>query len=150
MYFQGYHFLCHLYGKYYQHRWLVQRHLQDVHTGIQLKCHNCGELYARRTISQKCGSRPDEFCPIHTETGRRGEDARQYTEQFIRDRRDTHWSYVPKPDGDGVNSIEIGEKLKLKSIVTKVEKVKMPPINKRIHASKKRTLPKQATVTRPP
>ena len=124
MYFQGYHFLCHLCGKYYQHRWLVQRHLQDIHTGIQWKCHNCGELYARRTIPHKCGSRPNEFSPIHTETGCRGEEARQYIEQFIRERRDTHWSYVPKPNGDRVNSIVIEEKPKVKSIVKKVEKLK--------------------------
>ena len=37
----------------------------------------------------------------------------------------------------------------MKSIVKKVEKVKVPPINKKIHDSKKRTLPKPATVTRP-
>ena len=61
-------------------------------------------------------------------------------------KRDTHWSYAPRPDVDGVYSIEIGEKTKVKLTVMKVEKIKMPPINKTNHDSKKR---KPATVTRP-
>ena len=97
VYLQGYHYLCKKCGNsYFKTQWLVRRHLQDVHTGLQYQCTLCTHTYQRKNLRHGCEATERDFVLFHLESGDKGPAAQRRLDNFVRNIVPYAWRYVPK------------------------------------------------------